>query len=63
MALEAPTLISLDPVCGMEVDEQQPGDTHEYEKKTYYFCSAECKEKFAKDPAGYTRLKNGKILS
>lgn len=61
MALEAPTLISLDPVCGMEVDEQQPGDTYEYEKKVYYFCSPECKEKFAQDPVGYTGLKDGKI--
>ncbi|MGZ3524720.1 MAG: YHS domain-containing protein [Thermodesulfobacteriota bacterium] len=61
MALETPTLIALDPVCGMEVDEQQPGDTDEYEKKIYYFCSIECKDKFAKDPAGYTGLEGGKI--
>ena len=61
MALETPKLITLDPVCGMEVDEQQPGDTYEYEKRIYYFCSEECKEKFAKDPAGYTGLEDGRI--
>ncbi len=63
MALEPPKLINLDPVCGMEVDEQQAGDTYEYEKKIYYFCSVECKDQFAKDPAGYTGLKGEKILS
>jgi len=61
MALETSTLITLDPVCGTEVDEQQRGDTYEYEKKIYYFCSVECKDKFAQDPAGYTGLKDGKI--
>ncbi len=57
MALEPPKPITLDPVCGMEVDEQQPGDTYEYEKRIYFFCSTECKDKFARDPAGYTGLK------
>lgn len=60
MALEPPKLIVLDPVCGMEVEEQHPGDTYEYEKKMYYFCSMECKDKFRQDPVGYTGLKGGK---
>ena len=60
MALESPKPITLDPVCGMEVDEQQPGGTYEYEKRIYYFCSVECKDKFAQDPAGYTGLKDVK---
>ena len=42
-----------DPVCGMSVDPA----TAEYRSfqngKTYYFCSAGCKEAFDKDPAKY----------
>ncbi len=36
-----------DPVCGMEVDENTPF-TAEKDGKTYYFCSAACREKFLK---------------
>jgi Cu+-exporting ATPase len=54
MGLEPPTRVTLDPVCGMEVDEQNPGATQEYEKKTYYFCSTECTDQFAKKPDVYT---------
>ncbi len=53
MELEQPTLITLDPVCGTEVDEQSPGATYEYEKKVFYFCSTECKETFAKSAKAY----------
>ncbi len=61
MALEPPKPITLDPVCGMEIDEQQPGGTYEYEERIYYFCSLECNDKFAQDPSGYTGLEDGKI--
>ena len=27
----------------------------EYDGKTYYFCSDECRDKFAKDPAKYAK--------
>jgi YHS domain-containing protein len=48
---------STDPICGMAVDPAQAkaaGLTLEYEGKTYYFCSDDCKQQFAKDPKRYT---------
>ena len=35
----------LDPICGKPV---RPGSSHsfEYKKRTYFFCSDECKERF-----------------
>ena len=55
---------SKDPVCGMYVDEEaakMSGNTGAYADKTYYFCKAQCKESFAKEPERYTRkLEDGK---
>ncbi len=48
--------MGIDPVCGMEVDQARAGAmglTSEYQGKTYYFCSAECKAEFDADPARY----------
>jgi YHS domain-containing protein len=42
-----------DPVCGMDVDEQQAAATAEYQGKTYYFCSPGCKKAFEKEPQKY----------
>ncbi|MFL6195128.1 MAG: YHS domain-containing protein [Thermoanaerobaculia bacterium] len=43
-----------DPVCGMTVDPAKaPKST--YAGKTYYFCSAEDKAKFDKDPASFVK--------
>ncbi len=42
-----------DPVCGMDVDENNPAATSEYEGVTYYFCSPTCKEEFEEDPEEY----------
>ncbi len=41
-----------DPVCGMDVSEQSE-HRHEHEGKTWYFCSAGCKDKFSADPMPY----------
>ena len=38
-----------DPVCKMLVSEENALTTV-YKGKTYYFCSAGCKETFVKDP-------------
>ncbi|MEM0097420.1 MAG: YHS domain-containing protein [Conexivisphaerales archaeon] len=46
----------IDPVCGMEVDESTQYKTL-YKGKVYYFCAANCKIEFDKDPEGY--LKSG----
>lgn len=42
-----------DPVCGMQVDEQHSPGTSEFNKKTYYFCSQGCKQKFDTNPERY----------
>ncbi|MBE9531612.1 MAG: YHS domain-containing protein, partial [Proteobacteria bacterium] len=43
-----------DPVCGMEVDEQNAAATVEHKGKTLYFCNPNCKTKFISDPESYT---------
>ncbi|MDO8794929.1 MAG: YHS domain-containing protein [Vicinamibacterales bacterium] len=43
-----------DPVCGMQVSEQQSAaGKSEYHGKTYYFCSPACKSTFDKNPEKY----------
>ena len=44
-----------DPVCGMVCD---PKAAHksEYQGQTYYFCSADCKKSFDKEPQKYIGL-------
>ena len=39
-----------DPVCGMAIEAAQAAATREYNGRTYYFCSEECKEDFDKHP-------------
>lgn len=39
-----------DPVCGMQVDEQQAAGQSDYKGQTYYFCSSGCKTKFDQNP-------------
>jgi Cu+-exporting ATPase len=42
-----------DPVCGMEVDPATARHRADHDGRTYYFCSAGCRAKFAADPAKY----------
>jgi len=42
-------------VCGMDVDETKAGESYDYEGKTYYFCAAECKDRFADSPEEFIR--------
>ena len=42
-----------DPVCGMTVDPHTATHRHVHHGRTYYFCSAGCRAKFAADPAKY----------
>ena len=44
-----------DPVCGMQVDEKQAKATAEHKGQAFYFCSSECREKFAQNPERYSR--------
>lgn len=43
----------IDPVCKMRVDEKEVKFKSEYQGKTYYFCSAQCKKEFDKNPKQY----------
>lgn len=45
--------MEIDPVCGMEVDPITAAYQTTYKDKTYYFCSAECKRDFDKEPQKY----------
>lgn len=47
-----------DPVCGMEVD-SNTAEKYEYQGKTYYFCSMDCKQSFQKDPQKYIQKQQG----
>ena len=54
-AAAAPTV--KDPVCGMNVDPATSKHRFEHQAKTFHFCSARCREKFAADPAKYLEQK------
>jgi P-type Cu+ transporter len=43
-----------DPVCGMQVNEEQAAGKSEYRGQTYYFCSTRCKQQFDQNPDRYT---------
>jgi len=45
--------MAIDPVCGMEVDEQSSAAQATQSGKTFHFCSEECKEKFQSNPEQY----------
>jgi Cu+-exporting ATPase len=40
----------VDPVCGMNISDEETMGTSEYEGKTYHFCSFGCQEQFDEDP-------------
>jgi Cu+-exporting ATPase len=44
-----------DVVCGMQVDPNKAAGRSEYNGKTYYFCSANCKSKFDANPGQYAK--------
>src|SRR5438105_3549996 len=45
--------MAVDPVCGMQVDEQRPAATAEHAGQRYYFCRTGCRDRFVADPAKY----------
>jgi len=45
--------LALDPVCGMQVDPHTAKHRAEHAGRTYYFCSAGCRQKFIADPKRY----------
>ena len=40
----------IDPVCGMTVNPATAAGKHDYQGKTYYFCSPHCLQKFSANP-------------
>jgi len=54
--------MEVDPVCGMEVDQQSAPAKSEYRSKTYYFCAPGCRKTFEANPDKYTEG-GGKRLS
>ena len=44
-----------DVVCGMQIDRAKAAGTSQFQGKTYYFCSKECKAKFDANPAQYAK--------
>lgn len=51
--------MAIDPVCGMEVNEEAAADKSEYRGVTYYFCSSGCKRTFDRDPEQYVSGQRG----
>lgn len=49
--------MAIDPVCGMDVNEQQAAGRSDYQGRSYYFCSEACKERFDQNPQQYIRQK------
>lgn len=45
-----------DPVCGMVIDEKDAVGTSDYNGKTYYFCSQDCKVAFDEAPEDYATV-------
>jgi P-type Cu+ transporter len=49
----------VDPVCGMQVEEQSAAGQADYEGRTYYFCSTACQREFEANPAQYAKQSQG----
>ena len=47
-------LLAHDPVCGMDVEIARAAASTDFEARTYYFCSLQCKEDFERQPQRYT---------
>lgn len=42
-----------DPVCGMDVNARTAPAQSNFQGRTYYFCSEDCKQKFDREPQRY----------
>jgi len=47
--------MQIDPVCGMQVDENTAQYKSDYKGKTYYFCAPGCKKSFEAEPENTSR--------
>lgn len=48
--------MAIDPVCGMEVDENAAPAKAEYDGELYFFCSDKCRQEFMQDPGHFIGL-------
>jgi YHS domain-containing protein len=46
--------MEMDPVCGKTVSRGEVAERSEYQGRTYYFCSPECRARFDKNPLQYS---------
>jgi len=44
-----------DPVCRMEITEEDAEATAEHNGQTFYFCSQQCADRFNRNPQQYTQ--------
>lgn len=44
-----------DPVCGMQIEEEDAAGQADYEGQTYYFCASGCQRKFEENPEQYAK--------
>jgi YHS domain-containing protein len=47
--------MQIDPICGMQVDENTAQYKTEYKGTTYYFCAPGCKKAFESEPEKYLK--------
>ena len=43
----------IDPVCGMEIAEEDAVGSYDHQGQRYYFCNPSCLDNFRTDPAKY----------
>ena len=55
-----PMAMARDPVCGMEVDENNAPCTSVHSGKTYYFCCNTCKHAFEREPERFIEEYEGR---
>ncbi|GIW83177.1 MAG: hypothetical protein KatS3mg105_4984 [Gemmatales bacterium] len=46
-----------DPVCGMRISRSAAAASDSFRGHPYFFCSRECQERFAQNPAEYVEVK------
>jgi P-type Cu+ transporter len=46
-------MTAIDPVCGMDVEEEDAAATTEYDDTTYFFCSLSCQQEFDENPEAF----------
>ena len=50
-----------DVVCGMTIDSDSAAGQSQFEGRTFYFCSAQCKRQFDADPSRYAGASATKV--